>query len=268
MEKKNEWGYRSFTWGSLVEMCWCSLKIQLALIPNYFLFIYSVCSETQTNQHVELDFLKCCYSVSKADEVTQPLVYSWLKVEECEKKKNAQRGSAVWVKMGGAEGLTRSAFVPDNEVFAAAGTLVRPEHAAVDKDLTAPSVLALVQHFLKRERVTRERGKTKERVRGRTISQRWLDQQQANLKPLQTGCLWPWEYGGEKQVQRKPHSTHFLAFFCFSSFIIFSRLYPRWAHSNTIPLWYWNPTRWRNDSMDFVHSPPPNWTWKEKDFVH
>lgn len=52
------------------------------------------------------------------------------------------------------EGLTRSAFVPDNEVFTAARTLVCPKHAAVDKDLTAPSVLALVQHFLKKERVT------------------------------------------------------------------------------------------------------------------
>lgn len=44
--------------------------------------------------------------------------------------------------------LTGSAFVPDNEVFAAAGTLVGPEDAAVDEDLTASSVLALVQHFL------------------------------------------------------------------------------------------------------------------------
>lgn len=64
----------------------------------------------------------------------------------------------VSVRMQGDEGLTRSAFVPDNEVFTAARTLVRPKHAAVDKDLTAPSVLALVQHFLKKERVTqRER---------------------------------------------------------------------------------------------------------------
>lgn len=46
-------------------------------------------------------------------------------------------------------GLTGSAFVPDNEVFAAARTLVCPKDAAVDKDLTAPSVLALVQHFLR-----------------------------------------------------------------------------------------------------------------------
>lgn len=45
-------------------------------------------------------------------------------------------------------GLTGSAFIPDNEVFAAARTLVGPEDAAVDEDLTASSVLALVQHFL------------------------------------------------------------------------------------------------------------------------
>lgn len=44
--------------------------------------------------------------------------------------------------------LTGSTFVPDNEVFAAARTLVGPEDAAVDEDLTASSVLALVQHFL------------------------------------------------------------------------------------------------------------------------
>lgn len=60
----------------------------------------------------------------------------------------------VTVRIPGDEGLTRSAFVPDNEVFTAAGTLVCPKHAAVDKDLTAPSVLALVQHFLKEGRVT------------------------------------------------------------------------------------------------------------------
>lgn len=46
-------------------------------------------------------------------------------------------------------GLTGSAFIPDNEVFAAARTLVGPEDAAVDEDLTASSVLALVQHFLR-----------------------------------------------------------------------------------------------------------------------
>lgn len=51
-------------------------------------------------------------------------------------------------KKGTIFGLTGSAFVPDNEVFAAARTLVCPKDAAVDKDLTAPSVLALVQHFL------------------------------------------------------------------------------------------------------------------------
>lgn len=45
-------------------------------------------------------------------------------------------------------GLTGSAFIPDNEVFAAARTLVGPEDAAVDEDLTTSSVLALVQHFL------------------------------------------------------------------------------------------------------------------------
>lgn len=45
-------------------------------------------------------------------------------------------------------GLTGSAFIPDNEVLAAARTLVGPEDAAVDEDLTASSVLALVQHFL------------------------------------------------------------------------------------------------------------------------
>lgn len=44
--------------------------------------------------------------------------------------------------------LTGSAFVPDNEVFAAARTLVGSEDAAVDENLTASSVLALVQHFL------------------------------------------------------------------------------------------------------------------------
>lgn len=44
--------------------------------------------------------------------------------------------------------LTGSAFVPDNEVFAASRALVGPEDAAVDEDLTASSVLALVQHFL------------------------------------------------------------------------------------------------------------------------
>lgn len=52
-------------------------------------------------------------------------------------------------KKGTIFGLTGSAFVPDNEVFAAARTLVRPKDAAVDKDLTAPSVLALIQHFLR-----------------------------------------------------------------------------------------------------------------------
>lgn len=65
----------------------------------------------------------------------------------------------------GDEGLTRSAFVPDNEVFTAARTLVCPKHAAVDKDLTAPSVLALVQHFLKGERVT-ESGRRPKRGEG------------------------------------------------------------------------------------------------------
>lgn len=65
----------------------------------------------------------------------------------------AQRGRemCVTVRIQGDEGLTRSAFVPDNEVFTAARTLVCPKHAAVDKNLTAPSVLALVQHFLQRE---------------------------------------------------------------------------------------------------------------------
>lgn len=61
----------------------------------------------------------------------------------------------------GGKGLTRSAFVPDNEVFTAARTLVRPKHAAVDKDVTAPSVLALVQHFLKKEKMTASREKQK-----------------------------------------------------------------------------------------------------------
>lgn len=73
------------------------------------------------------------------------------------------------VRIQGDEGLTRSAFVPDNEVFTAAGTLVGPKHSAVDKDLTAPSVLALVQHFLKKERVTESRRRPK---RGTTISKR------------------------------------------------------------------------------------------------
>lgn len=50
---------------------------------------------------------------------------------------------------GFEESLTRSAFVPNNEVFTAAWTLVSPKHTAVDKDLTVSSVLALVQHFLK-----------------------------------------------------------------------------------------------------------------------
>ena len=72
----------------------------------------------------------------------------------------------VTVKIRGDEGLTRSAFVPDNEVFTAAGTLVRPKHAAVDKDLTAPSVLALVQHFLKKERVTESGGRPKRGLEG------------------------------------------------------------------------------------------------------
>lgn len=54
-------------------------------------------------------------------------------------------------------GLTRSAFVPHNEVFTAARTLIGPKHTAVDKDLTAPSVLALVQHFLGKERVEDQR---------------------------------------------------------------------------------------------------------------
>lgn len=45
--------------------------------------------------------------------------------------------------------LTWSAFVPNNEVPTAARTLVGPKNAAVDEDLTVPSVLALVQHFLK-----------------------------------------------------------------------------------------------------------------------
>lgn len=67
------------------------------------------------------------------------------------------------------DGLTRSAFVPDNEVFTAARTLVRPKHTAVDKDLTAPSVLALVQHFLKKKSDT-EQKRTKDSFRGRTIN--------------------------------------------------------------------------------------------------
>lgn len=53
------------------------------------------------------------------------------------------------VSLWGGEPLTRSAFVPNNEVFTAAWTRVGPKHAAVDKDLTVSSVLALVQHFLK-----------------------------------------------------------------------------------------------------------------------
>lgn len=52
------------------------------------------------------------------------------------------------------EPLTWSAFVPNNEVSTAAWTLVSPKHAAVDEDLTVPSVLALVQHFLKDRRWT------------------------------------------------------------------------------------------------------------------
>lgn len=70
-----------------------------------------------------------------------------------EKKWPKHREGAT-VNKQGDEGLTRSAFVPDNEVFTAARTLFCPKHAAVDKDLTAPSVLALVQHFLKKQRVT------------------------------------------------------------------------------------------------------------------
>lgn len=58
----------------------------------------------------------------------------------CEEKKTKKKGTIF--------GLTGSAFVPDNEVFAAARTLVCPKDAAVDEDLTAPSVLAFVQHFL------------------------------------------------------------------------------------------------------------------------
>lgn len=74
----------------------------------------------------------------------------------CEKRERivpAQQGKEMCatVRIQGDEGLTRSAFVPDNEVFTAARTLVCPKHAAVDKDLTAPSVLALVQHFLQRK---------------------------------------------------------------------------------------------------------------------
>lgn len=65
---------------------------------------------------------------------------------------------AQWCAVLGV-GLTGSAFVPDNEVFAAAGTLVGPEDAAVDEDLTASSVLALVQHFLQdKEGATGGRG--------------------------------------------------------------------------------------------------------------
>lgn len=71
------------------------------------------------------------------------------------------------------EGLTRSAFVPNNEVFTAARTLVCPKHAAVDKDLTAPSVLALVQHFLRKKGVTEKLEKNIDRFKGRTISQWW-----------------------------------------------------------------------------------------------
>lgn len=58
------------------------------------------------------------------------------------------RETCVAVRIGGDEPLTWSAFVPNNEVFTAARTLVGPKHAAVDEDLTVPSVLALVQHFL------------------------------------------------------------------------------------------------------------------------
>lgn len=89
-----------------------------------------------------------------------------------EKKLSPHRKGATVTKQGD-EGLTRSAFVPHNEVFAAARTLVCPKHTAVDKDLTAPSVLALVQHFLKKRKREGEREKTKERFRERTISHRW-----------------------------------------------------------------------------------------------
>lgn len=64
------------------------------------------------------------------------------------------RESCGAARIGGDEPLTWSAFVPDNEVFPAAGTLVDPKHAAVDEDLTVPSVLALVQHFLGQRRRT------------------------------------------------------------------------------------------------------------------
>lgn len=59
------------------------------------------------------------------------------------------RERRVAVRIWGDERLTRPAFVPNDEVFTAARTLVGPKHAAVDEDLTVPSVLALVQHFLK-----------------------------------------------------------------------------------------------------------------------
>lgn len=84
-------------------------------------------------------------------------------------------------------GLTGSAFIPDNEVFAAARTLVGPEDAAVDEDLTASSVLALVQHFLGDKEWQREEERE---VKGR----RWRgDGERADPRPRLAGCWWWWE---------------------------------------------------------------------------
>lgn len=93
-------------------------------------------------------------------------------------------------------------------MFTAAWTRVGPKHAAVDKDLTVSSVLALVQHFLKDRDDGCDWDRTADGLKGRTM--RLRDKRRANLKPLQQVCKWPCEYGREerteKEISGKVHS--------------------------------------------------------------
>lgn len=105
-------------------------------------------------------------------------------------------------------------------MFAAARTLVSPKHTAVDQDLTVPSVLTLVQHFLKDtggglKVIGRDgfRGETRSATRAKTSG---------GLKPVQMGCLWPREDGGEgERGQERGFSGKLHSFpgGCFSGFI-------------------------------------------------
>lgn len=114
----------------------------------------------------------CCTASSANKSAPAPDLFWTESGDLWEKKKKktvaAQRETemCVAVRIWGDEGLTRSAFVPDNEVFTAARALVCPKHTAVDKDLTAPSVLALVQHFLRREKATESGTRPKRGLEG------------------------------------------------------------------------------------------------------